>query len=274
MTRIQAQPVDTLVSEMNAAAEAATQGERFWAIDKINQPTNLMTRAGDYVLSPQVDMGDYGLSADCWVDMSKADEAFTVIANPANVLILLAEIERLKAGHEAMKATAPDFVSVPLKPSYKLIKDLAHEWAYNIEEASESYQGFLAVVAKHGLGGSDPAAYEDEVEDLAAQVSSLSTKLVEMEREIERLTRDLELSREDYGNADGEAKDWEQRATEAEARLAESEAREGALREALTKITKIEAERVTDDFVTGPQAHFDAAKRIARAALTLKGRGE
>lgn len=44
-------------------------------------------------------------------------------------------------------------------------------------------------------------------------------------------------------------------------RIAELEA-------ALRKITKIKAERVTDDFVTGPRAHFDAAKRIAREALT------
>lgn len=53
-----------------------------------------------------------------------------------------------------------EWVTVPRDPSRKLIEDLAHEWAYTVEEACESYQGFLDVVTKHGAAGSDPSAYE------------------------------------------------------------------------------------------------------------------
>jgi len=43
-----------------------------------------------------------------------------------------------------------------------------------------------------------------------------------------------------------------------------------ALADALREITKIEARPVAEGFVTGPQAHFDQAKRIARDALQPK----
>lgn len=56
----------------------------------------------------------------------------------------------------------PGWALVPLKPSRKLINDLAHEWAYSTEEACESYCGFLDVVARHGFGGSDPEAYDED----------------------------------------------------------------------------------------------------------------
>lgn len=64
-----------------------------------------------------------------------------------------------------------EWVMVPRQPSYKLVSDLAHEWAYSIEEASESYQGFLDVVSRHGAAGSDPAAYEaDRLADEEGEV--------------------------------------------------------------------------------------------------------
>lgn len=67
----------------------------------------------------------------------------------------------VSTGDEAATPEAPEgWVLVPRDPSRKLVEDLAHEWAYDVEEACESYQGFLGVCAKHGLAGSDPGAYE------------------------------------------------------------------------------------------------------------------
>ena len=64
-----------------------------------------------------------------------------------------------------------EWVMVPCQPSYKLVSDLATEWGYSIEEASESYQGFLDVVSRHGAAGSDPAAYEaDRLADEEGEV--------------------------------------------------------------------------------------------------------
>ncbi len=69
---------------MTAPLDVATVLERakhtrspwFWARDKINQRTNLMrSGTGDYVLSPQADIGDYSLSIDYWTDISDADAA-------------------------------------------------------------------------------------------------------------------------------------------------------------------------------------------------------
>jgi hypothetical protein len=42
-----------------------------------------------------------------------------------------------------------------------------------------------------------------------------------------------------------------------------------ALEAALREIAKIKARHVADGFETGPQAHFDQAKRIAREALAV-----
>lgn len=85
------------IEAIREAAEKATPGERFWALDKCNQCANLMTRAGDYVLSPQVDVGDYGLTNDCWIDLSKEDEAFIAAANPQAVLSLIAHLKAAEA---------------------------------------------------------------------------------------------------------------------------------------------------------------------------------
>lgn len=64
-----------------------------------------------------------------------------------------------------------EWVMVPCQPSYKLVSDLATEWGYSIEEASESYQGFLDVVSRHGAAGSDPEAYEaDRLADEEGEV--------------------------------------------------------------------------------------------------------
>jgi hypothetical protein len=46
----------------------------FWARDKDNQPTSLMrSGSGDYVICPQSDISDYGLSVHSWNDVSDAD---------------------------------------------------------------------------------------------------------------------------------------------------------------------------------------------------------
>jgi len=74
-----------------------TPGPWFWALDKINQRTNLMrSGSGDYVASPQADMGDYGLSVDCWTDISHADAA--LIEAAPNML------EALKAVREFVES--------------------------------------------------------------------------------------------------------------------------------------------------------------------------
>ncbi len=78
-------------ADLERLAVAATAGERFWALDGHNQATSLMTSgAGDYVISPQVDVGDYALSMDCWIDAREDDLAFFAAANPATVLELIA----------------------------------------------------------------------------------------------------------------------------------------------------------------------------------------
>ncbi|EJL36576.1 hypothetical protein PMI01_00951 [Caulobacter sp. AP07] len=66
------------------------------------------------------------------------------------------------------KATG-EWVTVPREPSRKLIEDLASEWGYDIEETCESYQDFLDVVARHGFGSSDPAAYTHPATNEEAQ---------------------------------------------------------------------------------------------------------
>ena len=77
------------------------------------------------------------------------------------------------------------FVAVPRDPSYKLISDLAHEWAYNVEEACESYQGFIDVCAKHGFAGSEPSDRHDIFVDMleALKLVQKSTEWSCMERD-------------------------------------------------------------------------------------------
>jgi len=63
----------------------------FWALDGKDQPTSLMrSGTGDYVASPQADIGDYGLSVDRWIDVSEAD-ALLIAAAP-ELLAALTEI--------------------------------------------------------------------------------------------------------------------------------------------------------------------------------------
>lgn len=60
---------------------AFTPGPWFWAMDSRNQPTALMrSGTGDYVITPQADVGDYGLSVDPWNDVSEADAALIATA--------------------------------------------------------------------------------------------------------------------------------------------------------------------------------------------------
>jgi hypothetical protein len=55
----------------------------FWALDKDNRPTSLMrSGTGDYILSPQSDLSDYGLSCHSWTDISDVDAAL-IAAAPA-----------------------------------------------------------------------------------------------------------------------------------------------------------------------------------------------
>jgi len=75
------------------------------------------------------------------------------------------------AGKMIAHPESGEWVMVPCQPSYKLVSDLATEWGYSIEEASESYQGFLDVVSRHGAAGSDPEAYEaDRLADEEGEV--------------------------------------------------------------------------------------------------------
>ncbi len=109
---------------------------------------------------------------------ASATSLYGVVQNQANANHLRTILAALSTAHaerdaarEALAALIKStdaqakeeaFVLVPRKPSRKLIEDLATEWAYDTEEACESYQGFLDVVGRHGLSGSDPSAYEDQ----------------------------------------------------------------------------------------------------------------
>lgn len=74
-----------------------TPGRWFWALDKDNQPTCLMrSGSGDYVLSPQVEMKDYGLSVHCWNDVSENDAR--LIATAPELLQALIELARKYEG--------------------------------------------------------------------------------------------------------------------------------------------------------------------------------
>ena len=60
-----------------------TPGPWFWALDKHGQATSLRrSGSGDCVVSPQADVGDYGLSVNPWNDVSEAD-ACLIAAAPA-----------------------------------------------------------------------------------------------------------------------------------------------------------------------------------------------
>lgn len=101
----------------------------------------------------------------------EAEEAFMADIFTSFEVAVLLQAARSEGPHPDQFADAGkmvphpesgEWVMVPRQPSYKLVSDLASEWAYSTEEASESYQGFLDVVSRHGAAGSDPAAYESD----------------------------------------------------------------------------------------------------------------
>lgn len=58
------------------AEKTFTPSPWFWAEDSKGRRTNLMrSGSGDYVVSPQYDVADYGLSVDMWNDVSDEDAA-------------------------------------------------------------------------------------------------------------------------------------------------------------------------------------------------------
>ena len=72
---------DLTQAASGASLPAHTPGPWFWALDEHNQPTNLMrSGTGDYVVSPQADVGTYGLSVDRWNDVSEADACLIAAA--------------------------------------------------------------------------------------------------------------------------------------------------------------------------------------------------
>ena len=84
-------------------ADAETEGSRrgghtpgpwFWALDRQNQPTSLMQSGpGNYVICPQADISDYGLSVNPWNDVSEADAR--LIAAAPELLDAAVELDRL-----------------------------------------------------------------------------------------------------------------------------------------------------------------------------------
>lgn len=57
-----------------ADAPKHTPGPWFWAIDRHDNRTNLMrSGGGNCVVSPQCEIGNYGLSVHEWTDVSDAD---------------------------------------------------------------------------------------------------------------------------------------------------------------------------------------------------------
>lgn len=62
--------------------QSHTARDWFWAQDASGQNTALRERgSGDVILHPQADIGDYGLSVNCWTDVSD-DHARLIAAAP------------------------------------------------------------------------------------------------------------------------------------------------------------------------------------------------
>lgn len=64
------------------SGQSHTPGPWFWALDNSDRCTSLMrSGSGDYVICPQADVSDYGLSVSPWNDLSEED-AHLIAAAP------------------------------------------------------------------------------------------------------------------------------------------------------------------------------------------------
>ena len=117
--------------ELERLARAATPGDRFWARDASNQATSLMTSgAGEYVLSPQADVGDYGLSVNPYNDAEEADLAFIAAANPATILALLSANREMREAVSVLNAALNRIAAAnPGSTNSETAKDMA-EWSH------------------------------------------------------------------------------------------------------------------------------------------------
>ena len=88
----------TDLKTLREVAERATPGPWFWAMTKSDEHTSLMrSGSGDYIICPQAEIGDYGLSVTQWNDVSPSDAAHIAAFDPPTVLALIDEVERLRA---------------------------------------------------------------------------------------------------------------------------------------------------------------------------------
>ena len=87
----------TDLKTLREVAERATPGPWFWAMTKSDEHTSLMrSGSGDYVICPQAEIGDYGLSVTPWNDVSPSDAAHIAAFDPPTCIDLLDKIDGLK----------------------------------------------------------------------------------------------------------------------------------------------------------------------------------
>jgi hypothetical protein len=112
-----------------------TPGPWFWAEDSRGNRTNLMrSGSGDYVATPQADIGDYGLSVDRWTDASDADASLIAAAPEL--------LEALKEAQDVIYGLRQDL-------HHRRIADWYPEGAHN---AAESMSEDMRLLGNHLVG--------------------------------------------------------------------------------------------------------------------------
>lgn len=128
-------------------ALAATPGPWFWALDHNKQPTSLMrSGVGDYVVCPQADIGDYGLSVNPWNDVSDADAKYIETVVPETVLALISRIRLL----EEEKAASRQALLAAKREMWSAAR---HEWTLDDFNNWAVIQQINAALRSAGGGG-------------------------------------------------------------------------------------------------------------------------